>query len=122
MDAGIAVRPTTGVAATDYARPNSAPVQQAVQTDLAASKTVTAAAPSENLRYDALAGRNPAQTRQYVIDPQTHEVIFRIMDTRTRQVVRQVPDEALLRMRAYAKALSEGKNPSSVDLQTDFQA
>jgi hypothetical protein len=31
------------------------------------------------------------------------------MDTRTHQVVRQMPDQALLRMRAYAKALQRGE-------------
>jgi hypothetical protein len=35
-------------------------------------------------------------------------VIYRVMDTRTRQVLWQVPDAALLRSRAYAQALKDG--------------
>jgi uncharacterized FlaG/YvyC family protein len=121
MDTGIAVRTVSNVAATDYARPASAPVQQAVKTELDPAKSVTATAPGDQARSDLLSGRAASLDRQVVIDPQTREVIFRIMDTRTRQVVRQVPDQALLRMRAYAKALSEGKNPYT-DLLMDTEA
>ena len=39
----------------------------------------------------------------------TQDLIFRVVDVRSRQVVRQVPDEALLRMRAYSRALAQGK-------------
>ena len=42
------------------------------------------------------------------------------MDTRTRQIVRQVPDQALLTMRAYAKALQRDANVLHTDRQTDF--
>jgi uncharacterized FlaG/YvyC family protein len=32
-----------------------------------------------------------------------------VIDTRSRQVVRQFPDEAMLRIHAYARALADGK-------------
>ena len=121
MDTGIALRTVSNVAATDYARPTSAPVQQAVQTVLDPAKSVTAAAPGEQSRNDLLSGRDAYLKQQFVIDPQTREAIFRVMDTRTRQVVRQVPEQALLRMRAYAKALAEGKNPNT-ELLMDTEA
>jgi hypothetical protein len=41
-----------------------------------------------------------------ILDPPTRDLIFRIIEVRSGQVVRQVPDEALLRMRAYARALA----------------
>ena len=122
MDSGIAIRAVANTAATDYSRSASAPVQQSVQTDLDAAKTVTAAAVSDQIRNELLSGREGVLSRQYVIDPATREVIFRIMDTRTRQVVRQVPDEALLRMRAYVKALTDGKSPTAAAMLTDFEA
>ncbi|MDQ2079930.1 flagellar protein FlaG [Xanthobacteraceae bacterium Astr-EGSB] len=121
MDTGIALRTVSNVAATDYARTTSTPVQQAVQTELAPAKSVTAAVPSDQARNGLLPGRDAFLSQQYVIDPQTREVIFRVMDTRTRQVVRQVPDQALLRMRAYAKAVAEGKNPGT-ELMMDTEA
>ena len=94
MDSGIAIRTVANTAATDFSRPASAPIQQSVKTDLDAAKTVTAAAVSDQIRNQLLSDN--ALSREYVIDPATREVIFRIMDTRTRQVVRQVPDEALI--------------------------
>ncbi|WP_146604400.1 flagellar protein FlaG [Rhodoplanes roseus] len=60
-------------------------------------------------------------TRVVVLNPETREVIFRVIDSRSRQVLRQVPDEALLRMRAYNKALEEGKSPADVLTHADMQ-
>jgi hypothetical protein len=39
----------------------------------------------------------------------------------TRQVVRQVPDEALLRVRAYAQAMANGDTPVQALNQADVQ-
>jgi hypothetical protein len=46
--------------------------------------------------------------RDLSIDPDSRAVIFQATDTRTGEVVRQIPDEALLRLRAYARDLREG--------------
>src|SRR5262249_18432169 len=84
----------------------SAPVAQGVATDLAPAKAVTAA-------ETALAAQNNPSSdiyqRSVILDPTTQDLIFRVVDIRSRQVVRQIPDEALLRMRAYTKALAQGK-------------
>jgi uncharacterized FlaG/YvyC family protein len=128
METGIAIKSVTGVAVSDYARPASVPVQQAVPTELAAGRSVTASPaaakadqdtqPSQGSLSRQLSSRDNL-SRGYVIDPQTREVIFRVIDTRTRQVVRQVPDQALLRMHAYARALAHGDG-ALADLQTDI--
>src|ERR1700742_929253 len=100
MDAGLTVKPSAGVAMQDYAP--SIAVQTAtdpVATDLPAAKAVTAASATQT-RNDAQT-QSQATTHEVVIDPQTREVIYRVIDVRSRQVVRQVPDEALLRVRAY---------------------
>jgi hypothetical protein len=89
----------------------SAPVAQAVATDLSPAKSVTAAETAlatRNEPYSPSASSDLFQ-RSVILDPTTQDMIFRVVDVRTRQVVRQVPDEALLRMRAYARALSQGK-------------
>jgi hypothetical protein len=89
----------------------SAPAVQTVATDLSAAKTVTAAETAlaaRNTPYNPSASSDLFQ-RSVVLDPATQDLIFRVVDVRSRQVVRQVPDEALLRMRAYARALAEGK-------------
>ena len=54
-------------------------------------------------------------THDAIIDPQTSEIVYRVLDARTRQVLHQVPDQALLRMQAYARAeavraLADGQN------------
>ena len=86
----------------------SAPVAQAVATDLSPAKTVTAAESAQPLRNDT--ARSPDNYQHTVVlDPATQDLIFRVIDVRSRQVVRQIPDEALLRMRAYARALADGK-------------
>jgi uncharacterized FlaG/YvyC family protein len=43
--------------------------------------------------------------RDVTIDPATREVVLRMIDSRSGEVVRQVPDQALLRIRAYANEL-----------------
>jgi hypothetical protein len=83
-------------------RPDPAPVAQAVATELPSAKVVTAvsqAAPP--------LGLSDPYEYQVLVDPGTYDVIYRTVDERSQQVVRQVPDQALLRMRAYARSLAE---------------
>jgi hypothetical protein len=123
MDTALAIKSGPNVAVPDYTRPESAPVQAAVKTDLAAPDTVSAATDSNTARNDLLQKNADSQSRQYYVDPQTHEVIFRVMDTRSRQILRQVPDEAFLRMRAYARTLADGESAPTCDpqAQTDLE-
>jgi hypothetical protein len=104
------IAPSTGAPAVADRVP-SAPVAQAVATDLSPAKTVTAAETAlaaRNEPYSPSASSDLFQ-RAVILDPTTQDMIFRVVDVRTRQVVRQVPDEALLRMRAYARVLAQGK-------------
>ncbi|MEP3667129.1 MAG: flagellar protein FlaG, partial [Roseibium sp.] len=43
--------------------------------------------------------------RQNVIDPDSESLVYVATNTETGQVVRQIPSETLLRMRAYAKTV-----------------
>ncbi len=83
------------------------PVVQAVATELSPAKSVTAVETAQQARNDVASADNYQHT--VVLDPATQDLIFRVIDVRSRQVVRQVPDEALLRMRAYSRALAQGK-------------
>jgi hypothetical protein len=51
--------------------------------------------------------------RELVIYTETREVIFRVVDVRSGQVDRQVPDQALLRLRAYNRTLARDSDYSS---------
>ena len=107
MDTGIAVKPVTGVVVTDYARPAASAGQTTAPTDLPEAKAVSPppdSAPTQNHAPTPHASTAGYITHNFVIDPQSREVIYRVMDMRTRQVLWQVPDIALLRSRAYAQA------------------
>jgi hypothetical protein len=110
-----------GVQQTTAARVEPPPVVQAVPTELSAPKTVAASNTAGAARNDTQSSQSDYQ-QSVVIDPATREVIYRVVDVRSRQVVRQIPDEALLRMRAYARALEAGKSTNEALSQADLQA
>jgi uncharacterized FlaG/YvyC family protein len=101
------IAPSTG-APPVVDRVPSAPVAQAVATELSPGKSVTAAETAQPVRND-MASSSENYQHTVVLDPATQDLIFRVVDVRSRQVVRQVPDEALLRMRAYSRAIAQGK-------------
>lgn len=122
MDTAVTSKPPVSVAQAAYVRPDAQPVRQAVQTELAAPKAVSAAtnaAQSNAPMSNEAAAKAQPFSREIMIDPQSREVIFRVIDVRSRQVVRQVPDQALLRMRAYTKAIDEGKSIVEAQNQAD---
>jgi hypothetical protein len=96
------------------------PVAQAVTTDLTPAKSVTVAPTVPPVENDT--SSNSANYQHTVIlDPETQELIFRLVDVRSRQVVRQSPEEALLRMRAYARALADGKSETEALNQANIE-
>jgi hypothetical protein len=118
MDAGVAVKPVASVV-TNHAAPAVA-LAPAAPAELPGSKTVKPSPiipPARNETRHSAPVADSTQ-RDAIIDPQTREVVFRLLDARTRQVLHQVPDQALLRAQAYARAqaaqdLADGKNPLS---------
>jgi hypothetical protein len=125
MDAGLTTKPVVGAAVTDHARPAAASVQTGVPTDLPEAKAIVPAADASATGNNAPRLNNSSAdytTHDVTIDAQTREVIYRVIDTRTRQVIRQVPDEALLRSRAYSKAIENGSSPFAAQAQADLEA
>jgi len=118
MDAGLTIKPVTSVATT-HAEP-AIGVIPAAPTELPGAKTVGPVADGAPARNEPRQAQTPADTttRDAIIDPQTREVVFRLLDSRTRQVLHQVPDQAFLRAQAYARAeaaraLAKGQNPNT---------
>ena len=108
------ITPPGAVQQAFVSRPEPAAVAQAVATELPAAKAVTAVSPAA----PALGLSDPYEY-QVLVDQATHDVIYRTVDERSRQVVRQVPDQALLRMRAYARTLAEGTSTTEThDVRT----
>ena len=103
MDTGLTIRPTGSVAQASQVRPEPA-VRQAVQTDLTPAQSVTASAATFAVSNDPRPAPQPTTARDIVIDAASREVIFRTVDVRSGRVVRQVPEEALLRLKQYLRA------------------
>jgi len=116
MDAGLALKSVSSVVSY-HAQPAMA-AAPAAPTELSAAQAVSPAANIPAPRNDPrlTESSNTGTSRDAIIDPQTREIVFRVLDARTRQVLQQVPDQALLRSRAYARAqaaqaVSEGGDP-----------
>jgi hypothetical protein len=111
MDAGLTIRPTVSVAESSMVRPEPVPVRAAVAPTLAPPKSVTAPADvARQQAHDAALQSQQQQTqmrREVLIDAQTREVIYRVIDVRNGRIDHQVPDEALLRLRAYNRTLAQ---------------
>ena len=130
MDAGSNIRPLASTAAVSPVRQETAPVQGAVRTDLPPTEAVSALADTEAARLDLSAAARRAQEaktkaetksqgdtiqRTLAEDRDTREMVFKATDTRTGQVVMQIPDEALLRLRAYVAAQQARQDSATVE-------
>jgi hypothetical protein len=102
--ARVPVLPSLG----DASRVNALPPPGAIKTELPAQATVQQAAAPHRLA-EGLRGPAPdsatEMSRNVTIDAETQELVFQTIHD--GEVVRQVPDKALLRMRAYTRELRE---------------
>ncbi|HEX2654149.1 MAG TPA: hypothetical protein VHN11_10925 [Xanthobacteraceae bacterium] len=131
MDIGLNIRPTGSVAQTSAVTPASTPVRQAVPTVLAPSQSVTAATdadPAENKPQQptntqqlADPSGNPNISQSVIIDPETRQVIYRTLDVRSGQVIRQQPDKLMLSMTAYNQAIAKGLSPAEAEARADIK-
>src|SRR5262245_46068391 len=105
MDSSFTIKPSPGVAQNRAPR-DPVPVREAVETELVGTKTVTPSGDSgakDEGRKDEAArdgdhGHDHAP-HDLVADPESRDVIYRERDIRALD--RQLPDQALLRQRAY---------------------
>ena len=106
----MAIGPVTRVAAVSGAGPVSRPSAPQVRMDLPSSIAVEPTAPAD---AGGGAGRHPRRPadltafveRHLTIDPQTRLVVSQIFDQDTGELLSQVPDQALLRLKAYARKM-----------------
>jgi len=120
MESVQTISTTVGFPQPVVARPAPHAVVQAVATDLSPAKSVTATEVAADISSN-VNGNPSIYQNSVVIDPATREVVLRIVDQRSGQVVRQIPDQALLRMQAFTRALNNGKTPAQAESLTDFQ-
>jgi flagellar protein FlaG len=116
MEPGNITKPPA-IAFTTPARADTLQSAAAVATELAPEAAVQQASKVEPVRFEQsseLQSRAALDAvvrdmikRRLEIDPKTKEVIFQVVNKETGEVLRQIPDEAMLKLRAYAKEMRE---------------
>jgi hypothetical protein len=89
-------------------------VSEAVQTELPATSSVGAGSESEKSSFDSSSDANRLRQaadamrdvieRRNVVDPRTREIVYQSLRSGTGEILLQIPDENLLKLRAYNKA------------------
>lgn len=104
MRTDYSMRPAGALATVAAPTPDRVAAQTAVRAELPAHQTVTAvdsSAPKQRIPEATARVLSP----RVVIDSEAATVVYQEVDERTNTVVRQFPEQALLRRRAYLRAL-----------------
>ena len=121
MSSDFSIKPVGTPVATALAQPVSPAADEAVATELPAHQSVAAADASPRVRNDPQnAGGNTSNN--VVLDRDAASVVYQVVDNRTSLVVKQYPDQAVLRRRAYFRALDLAKADQTPHPITDRRA
>jgi hypothetical protein len=117
MDSGSIPKPATMSAPSAPQRAETLVATGAVKTELAPEAAVRQVPQTRPVRVDLTNGAATRAAldqalretidRRLIVDPKSREVVYQAVDKDTGDVVRQVPDEAILRLRAYARLMRE---------------
>jgi len=108
MGQDFSIKPMGAPVATPLLQPASPAADEAVATELPARQSVSAADAAPRARNDPQnAGRNTSNN--VVLDRDAASVVYQVVDNRTSLVVKQFPDQGVLRRRAYARALEQAR-------------
>jgi uncharacterized FlaG/YvyC family protein len=119
MSTDFSIRPVGIPAPAQIVTTSNSAANEAVQTELPVSQTVSASDSSEPVRADLHGNENIS--RQVVFDQAAASFVFQVVNDKTDAVVNQFPDEAMLRRRAYFHA-EDLKSQPSRPINTDFSA
>jgi len=103
------IKPVGAPAAISFAEPAGEAAHNAVATQMPPSQSVTASDVAAQVRNDPQEA-NAGASRQVIFDRDSASMVYQVVDNRTNIVVRQFPDEAMLRRRAYFRAIDLMKN------------
>ena len=121
MSTDFSIRPVGAPAAPPVVQLLGDAAHKAVATELPASKSVTAADGSVSVRNDP-ENASDFVSHQVVIDRAAASIVYQVVDNRTNLVVQQFPDEAVLRRRAYFRALDLTRDTPTRHIVTDRKA
>lgn len=128
LDTGLARPPSPTYTAITPATRAPEQNEPSAKTELPVEETVTPATESENSQRAANNEREqrsllerftPTVERQNIIDEDSESLVYVATNTETGQVVRQIPSETLLRLRAYAETVETQQQ--SQDSTQSFQ-
>ena len=128
MSTDFNIKPVGAPVAAPIVQHVSEAAQHAVAAELPASQSVSAAGSGARASTDSAAVRvsisnaSASVSNQVVIDRDTRAIVYQVIDTRTSQVVKQFPEEAVLRRRAYFHALDLTKDAPQRLSATDRKA
>ena len=117
MSVDFNIKPVGAVVAAPVLAPVPAAAKTAVETQLPPSNAVVAPSAAAVAQNDAQVA-NGRRSNQIIIDRDAAEVVYRTVDTLTRVVVRQFPEEAILRARAYGRALDIARQEQAQKIAT----
>ena len=126
MSTDFSIKPVGAPVAAPIVQHVSEAAHNAVATELPPSQSVSAADAIARASTDSAAVRisisNPSVSNQVVIDRDARSVVYQVIDTKTSQVVKQFPEEAVLRRRAYFHTLDLTKDAPQRLSATDRKA
>jgi hypothetical protein len=128
MSTDFNIKPVGAPVAAPIVQHVSEAAQHAVATELPASQSVSAVDPGARAGTDSAAVRvsisnaNPSVSNNVVIDRDARAVVYQVIDVKTSLVVKQFPEEAVLRRRAYFHTLDLTKDAPQRLRATDRQA
>ena len=126
MSTDFNIKPVGAPVAAPVVQHVSEAAQHAVATQLPPSQSVSAADAGTRANIDSDAVRvsisNASVSNQVVIDRDARAVVYQVVDNRTSQVVKQFPEEAVLRRRAYFHTLDLTKDAPQRLSATDRKA
>lgn len=125
MSTDFNIKPVGAPVAAPVVQPISEAAHHAVATELPAPQSVVASdagARASDTRAVQVSISSASVSNQVVIDRDARAIVYQVVDNRTSQVVKQFPEEAILRRRAYFHALDLTKDAPQRLRATDRRA
>ena len=118
MSTDFSVRPVGVPAQAPIARPAPEAAREAVPTQLPPVQSVTPSETPKAPRREGVQIDSERLSRSIRFDHDSAELVYKVVDQRTENIVAQVPDEARRRARAYFREIERQKEATRTQ-QTD---
>jgi flagellar protein FlaG len=125
MDTGSIAKPAPTSAYNAPHRTDTLVASGAVRTELPPEAAVQQVSGIEAVRFEPSDGARARAAldaalrevidRRIMIEPKTREVVYQTIDRESGEVIRQLPEQAMLRLRAYSREMREKAEQSHAD-------